>query len=74
MIYSHLFRRLAGSAVFALLFHAGVLSQAQDLPKAPQSQIFALTPTVGPFTEPAIRGNRPRTWTLRTTASPATCR
>ncbi|MGZ4787948.1 MAG: hypothetical protein ACXVZX_05465 [Terriglobales bacterium] len=30
---------------------------AQDLPKAPQSQIFALTPTVGPFTEPAIAVN-----------------
>ena len=57
MIYSRLFRRLAGSAIFALLFHAGVFLKAQDLPKAPQSQIFALTRTVGPFTEPAIAVN-----------------
>ena len=57
MIYSRLFRRLAGSAVFAVLFYAGVLLDAQDLQKAPQSQIFALTPTVGPFTEPAIAVN-----------------
>jgi hypothetical protein len=56
MIYSQLFRRLASLAL-ALLFHAGGLLQAQDPPKAPQSQIFALTPTVGPFTEPAIAVN-----------------
>ena len=30
---------------------------SQPLPKAPQAQIFPLTPTVGPFTEPAIAVN-----------------
>jgi hypothetical protein len=31
--------------------------QAQDLPKAPHSQIFTLTPTPGSFTEPGIAVN-----------------
>jgi len=57
MFYSHLFRRLAALSLFAFLFPASVLLHAQNLPKAPQSQIFALTPTVGPFTEPAIAVN-----------------
>jgi len=29
----------------------------QDLPKAPQSEVFALTPELGPFTEPSIAVN-----------------
>jgi len=57
MVDSRLFRRLASSALFILLFYAGRRLQAQDLPKAPQSQIFSLTPSVGPFTEPAIAVN-----------------
>lgn len=31
--------------------------QAQELPQAPHAQVFTLTPTVGPFTEPAIAVN-----------------
>jgi hypothetical protein len=30
---------------------------AQDLPKAPNAHVFTLTPSVGPFTEPAIAVN-----------------
>jgi len=30
---------------------------SQDLPKAPQAQVFTLTPTLGPFTEPGIAVN-----------------
>jgi Neuraminidase (sialidase) len=30
---------------------------AQDLPKAPHAEIFPITPSVGPFTEPAIAVN-----------------
>jgi hypothetical protein len=50
-------RRFAALAVSPLLFAATVSSQGQDLPKAPQSKVFSLTPTVGPFTEPAIAVN-----------------
>jgi hypothetical protein len=32
-------------------------SRAQDLPKAPQAQVFALTPNPGAFTEPAVAVN-----------------
>ncbi len=35
----------------------GFPASAQDLPKAPQAQVFTLTPTIGPFTEPAIAIN-----------------
>src|SRR5579859_39679 len=48
-------RRLALCIASALLM-AGVMS-AQELPKAPQAQIFTLTPSPGPFTEPAIAVN-----------------
>ena len=57
MILSQYFRHLAKSAAFSMLFSATLGLQAQDLPKAPQAQIFPLTPTVGPFTEPAIAVN-----------------
>jgi hypothetical protein len=33
------------------------LASAQDLPKAPQAQVFTLSPNIGPFTEPAIAVN-----------------
>lgn len=42
------------SFVFAF---AVSLSLAQELPKVPQARIFTLTPTVGPFTEPAVAVN-----------------
>jgi len=41
----------------AFLVTAGLPASAQDLPKAPQAQVFTLTPTIGPFTEPAIAVN-----------------
>ena len=56
MFLSQQFRRCTEPAAFALLFTAFLL-HAQDLPKAPQAQIFPTTPEVGPFTEPAIAVN-----------------
>jgi hypothetical protein len=60
-------RRFALTAVFPFFFLAALFLQGQDtkdqnphssdLPKAPHTQIFPLTPTVGPFTEPAIAVN-----------------
>jgi hypothetical protein len=44
-------------ALFTLVFSSTLLLQGQDLPKAPQAQVFNLTTTVGPFTEPAIAVN-----------------
>jgi hypothetical protein len=43
--------------VDALLLSPPLPLHAQDMPKAPQAQIFALTPTPGYFTEPAIAVN-----------------
>jgi hypothetical protein len=43
--------------VSALLVSALLPLHAQDMPKAPQAQIFTLTPTPGYFTEPAIAVN-----------------
>lgn len=57
MLFSQHFRRFAAAAVFALLFTAPSFLRGQDLPKAPHAQVFPLTPTVGPFTEPAIAVN-----------------
>src|ERR1700739_4536661 len=41
---------------FTLLIGASLL-QAQELPKAPQAQVFTLTPTPGFFTEPGVAVN-----------------
>jgi len=38
-------------------FSTALLLHGQDLPKAPKSQVFALTPTPGYFTEPGIAVN-----------------
>ena len=57
MFYSQALRRFAVLAVSSVLFGATVLVQGQDLPKAPHAEVFPLTPTVGPFTEPAIAVN-----------------
>ncbi len=48
---------VALTMVNALLVSAPLSLYAQDMPKAPQAQIFALTPTPGYFTEPAIAVN-----------------
>jgi len=42
-------------SLFVLL--ATVLASAQELPRAPQAQVFQLTPTAGYFTEPAVAVN-----------------
>jgi hypothetical protein len=42
---------------FLLLAAITLLARAQELPKAPQAQVFTLTPTPGPFTEPGIAVN-----------------
>jgi len=56
MFFSQHFHRF--SSVFLSLFFAATLSSySEDLPKAPQSQLFTLTPTPGYFTEPAIAVN-----------------
>ncbi len=55
MFFSQRFRRFAVAALFALSFN--LFLQGQDLPKAPHAQVFPLTSTVGPFTEPAIAVN-----------------
>jgi len=57
MLYAQHFRRFAATTVFTLFFSVPLFLQGQDLPKAPQSQIFPLTTTVGAFTEPAIAVN-----------------
>ena len=61
------FRRFARTDVFPFFFLATFFLQGQDskdpnprtadLPKTPHAQIFQLTPTLGPFTEPAIAVN-----------------
>jgi len=56
MLVSLCFRRFALSAVFILLFSTPFMI-GQDLPKAPHAQVFPLTPTTGPFTEPSIAVN-----------------
>jgi BNR repeat protein len=48
--------RLVFLALFAWLC-LSLLTLAQELPKAPQSQIFNLTPTPGYFTEPGVAAN-----------------
>src|SRR5271166_5063208 len=45
------------SAVFTLFCTASLLARGQELPIAPQAQVFPLTPAVGPFTEPSIAVN-----------------
>jgi len=57
MVYSQHFHRLAAAAVSISFLGAPWLLHGQELPKAPQTQVFPLTPTVGPFTEPAIAVN-----------------
>ena len=57
MPFSQPFRRFITTLIFTLLFRAPLFLRAQDLAKAPHVQVFALTPEVGPFTEPAIAVN-----------------
>ena len=57
MYFVHQLRRFALTSVCILFFITSAMVQSQDLPKAPQSQVFTLTPTPGYFTEPAIAVN-----------------
>jgi hypothetical protein len=57
MFVSRHFCRFSLAAVCALSCSPTLLLQGQDLPKAPLAQVFNLTTTVGPFTEPAIAVN-----------------
>jgi hypothetical protein len=57
MFYPQQLRRFAALAVSPLLLGATVLLQGQDLAKAPHAEVFPLTSTAGPFTEPAIAVN-----------------
>ena len=58
MFLAQSFRRFAFSiTIFILSFTLSVLSQNEDLPKAPHAEVFTLTPTPGPFTEPGIAVN-----------------
>src|SRR6202140_1975145 len=57
MFFAQHLRRFACTTFGTLVFIAPLFLQAQDLPKAPHSQIFTLTPTPGRFTEPAIAVN-----------------
>jgi len=57
MFVSQYFRRFAFTIFLNLFFSTPVPLHSQDLPKAPHSQVFTLTPTSGFFTEPAIAVN-----------------
>lgn len=57
MFYSERYQRFAAVAFAAIILNVPGYLRAQVLPKAPHAQIFPLTPTVGPFTEPAIAVN-----------------
>lgn len=57
MFYSERYQRFAAVAFAAIILNVPGYLHAQVLPKAPHAQIFPLTPTVGPFTEPAIAVN-----------------
>jgi hypothetical protein len=57
MFFSQHFRRCTATTIFTVFCSAPLLLQGQDLPKAPQAQLFTLTPAPGFFTEPAIAVN-----------------
>jgi len=50
-------RRFRLQIACAVLIGTPLLLWGQDLPKAPQAQVFTLTPTPGTFTEPGIAVN-----------------
>ncbi len=57
MFGAGLTHRLTSRIVLTLLIFSTTSAIAQELPKAPHTEIFTLTPTVGPFTEPGIAVN-----------------
>jgi hypothetical protein len=50
-------RRFGSQTVFIALIGTTLYLHSQELPKAPQAEVFTLTPTAGPFTEPAVAVN-----------------
>ncbi len=56
MNLSKRFRMVVAPAVLIICICPGI-SRGDDLPKAPQSHVFTLTPTPGYFTEPAVAVN-----------------
>ena len=57
MLFLRRFFQYSGYIAFILLTTAASVASAEDLPKAPHSEVFTLTPTPGSFTEPAIAVN-----------------
>jgi hypothetical protein len=57
MLFLRRFFQYSAYITSILLTTAAVAAWAEDLPKAPHSEVFTLTPTPGPFTEPAIAVN-----------------
>jgi hypothetical protein len=57
MLFLQSFRPVVTTLLLTLSFCAPLFLRGQDLPRAPHAQIFPLTSTVGPFTEPAIAVN-----------------
>ena len=57
MQFARRFRPLAALTPFILLITSTPRIFAQELPKAPHAQVFTLTTTPGPFTEPAVAVN-----------------
>jgi len=57
MLLDRLVRQILLWIACAVWISTPLLLWGQDLPKAPQAQVFTLTPTPGPFTEPGIAVN-----------------
>jgi len=57
MHFAQRFRRFASQTTLLLVVGITLHLHGQDLPKAPQSEVFTLTPAPGYFTEPAIAVN-----------------
>ena len=49
MVFALYFRRFAPVTLFIFGFTLSAPSQNQDLPKAPQAEVFTLTPSPGSF-------------------------
>src|SRR6201998_1997554 len=57
MLFLRRFFQYSACIASILLVTAALAALAEDLPKAPHSEVFTLTPTPGYFTEPAIAVN-----------------
>jgi len=57
MFFSQRVRTFTSAPVIILFVGGAALLQSQDLPKAPHSQVFTLTPRPGYFTEPGVAVN-----------------